>query len=149
MDYSDDSGGVSYELASIGNRFVARLIDDLMVLIATVVAGLFILPIGGESMLTVTSIGISVAYYWYFWTRKDGQTPGKSMMKIKVIKTDGTPLNDGDALLRVFGYYVGQFSLGLGYLWAVFDQNNQGWHDKMANTFVVVTEQEKKKFVRI
>ncbi len=141
MDYSD---GVTYELASMGNRFLARLVDDVIVLVGSVILGTVALPFGGEAAVTLTSIAVSAGYYWYFWTRRDGQTPGKSMLKIKVIKTDGTPLNDADALLRVFGYYVGQFSLGLGYLWAVFDQNNQGWHDKMANTFVVVTETEKK-----
>jgi uncharacterized RDD family membrane protein YckC len=148
MDYSDDSSGVTYELASMGNRFLARLVDDIIVLIASVVLGMFVLPFGGEAAVTATSIVISVGYYWYFWTRRDGQSPGKSLLNIKVIKIDGTPLNDGDALLRVFGYYVGQFSLGLGYLWAVFDNNNQGWHDKMANTYVIVTK-AKKKTVRI
>ena len=144
MDSSDYSGGVTYELASMGNRFLARLVDDIIVLVGSVIVGTVALVFVGEAAVTLVSIAISVGYYWYFWTQHDGQTPGKSMLNIKVIKTDGTPLNDGDALLRVLGYYVGQFSLGLGFLWAVFDENNQGWHDKMANTFVVVTKAKKK-----
>ena len=27
--------------------------------------------------------------------------------------------------------------LGLGYLWAIWDKQKQGWHDKMAGTVVV------------
>jgi uncharacterized RDD family membrane protein YckC len=66
-------------------------------------------------------------------------------MKIKVIKTDGAPLTVGDVLLRYFGYWIGSVAFGLGYIWAAFDAKSQGWHDKIANTYVVVADDEKKK----
>jgi hypothetical protein len=34
---------------------------------------------------------------------------------------------------------------GLSFIWAAFDAHSQGWHDKIANTYVVVADEEKKK----
>ena len=80
---------------------------------------------------------LSVIYHWYFWTRRNGQTPGKFALGIRVIKADGTPINDMDAVIRAIGYNVSWIFFGLGYLWAIFDKDKQSWHDKMARTYVV------------
>jgi len=129
---AQSSDTVSYELADLGTRLVAIIIDDILLL---VIGGVLYSIFGG----TGSGLGflVGLAYNWYFWTRKDGQTPGKSMMKIKVIKTNGSPISDSDAILRYIGYYISGLVLGLGYLWAIWDENKQGWHDKIANTYVV------------
>ena len=143
-------GSTTYELATIGNRFIAAIIDDLLLLVISFVIALILAPFLSDFTALILGIGLNAAYYSYFWTQNDGQTPGKRLMHIQVIKTDGTPLTLSDSLLRVFGYYVGRVTIGLGYLWAVFDANHQAWHDKMANTYVVVADAEKaKKFIEI
>jgi uncharacterized RDD family membrane protein YckC len=138
----EDTPGSSttFELAGIGSRFIALLIDDIILLVISFIVGLFLLPFLTDFTSLLIGVGLNAVYYWYFWTRNQGQTPGKRAVNIRVIKADGTPFSDADALLRVFGYYVSRISLGLGYLWAVFDANNQAWHDKMANTYVVVAD---------
>jgi uncharacterized RDD family membrane protein YckC len=133
----DNQGSTTYELASIGNRFVAAIIDDLILLVISFITAALLLPFLTDITSLLVGIVLNAGYYTYFWTQRDGQTPGKRVMNIRVIKTDGTPITVSDALLRVFGYYVGRITLGLGYIWAAFDANNQAWHDKMANTFVV------------
>jgi uncharacterized RDD family membrane protein YckC len=65
-------------------------------------------------------------------------------MNIRVIKADGSPITDVDALVRTLGYFVGEVTLFLGFVWAAFDANNQAWHDKMAKTYVVLTEAQNK-----
>ena len=125
-------GTSSYALATIGNRFIAAFIDGIIVGIIT---GL--LTSYGRGAGTIASFLIGAAYYWYFWTRQDGQTPGKKLMHIKVIKTDGTALTDADALIRYVGYGINTAVFMLGWIWALFDENNQGWHDKIAQTYVV------------
>jgi uncharacterized RDD family membrane protein YckC len=122
---------VSYELADIGPRFTALFVDAVILSV-----------IGSVGFLAVREPGIGVsflvgvAYYWFFLTRNNGQTPGKALMKIRVIKVDGTPITDGDAVLRYIGYILNNFFF-VGWLWAFFDDNKQGWHDKIAKTFVV------------
>lgn len=139
----DHPSETTYELASIGNRFIALLIDDLILLAASFGIGLLLVPFLTDLTSILVGVALNAVYHWYFWTRRDGQTPGKRARNIRVIKADGTPISDMDALIRVFGYYVGRITIGLGYLWAAFDANQQAWHDKMANTYVVVADPEK------
>lgn len=121
-----------YELAPIGTRFVALVIDGIILGIITgVLVGVGRQAGGGISFL------VGLIYYWYFLSRRGGQTLGKSVMNIRVVKTDGSPLTDSDAVLRYIGYYINSFVFGLGWIWALFDANQQGWHDKIVQTYVV------------
>ena len=152
---------LTYPLAPISKRFFAMLIDALILgLIGGVYGALFgpALPetatldeilisdafIQFQMSTMVASVLISAVYHIYFMTRTNGQTPGKQLLGIRVIKKDGTPITFIDALLRnVIGYTLsGMF--GLGYFWALFDSQKQGWHDKIAGTVVIVEPPQNK-----
>ncbi len=125
----------AYELADTGTRFIAIVIDGIILgIIGSLLFSSARWGGGGISLL------VGLAYYWYFWTRQDGQTLGKRVMHIRVIKTDGSPLSDSDAILRYIGYYINSAVFMIGWLWALFDADHQGWHDKIANTYVVRAE---------
>jgi hypothetical protein len=51
--------------------------------------------------------------------------------------TEGNPVFSGKALLRYVGYVVSGVALSIGFLWMEFDRKRQGWHDKLAGTYVV------------
>lgn len=69
--------------------------------------------------------------HWYF-----GQTIGKWMMGIEVTHHRHS-LSFSRSLLRSFGYLVsGSFTLGLGYLPALFRQDERTLHDLIAGTDV-------------
>jgi uncharacterized RDD family membrane protein YckC len=121
-----------YELADVGVRFVAIIIDGFI--LGLVTALLF--GAGGEVGGGLGFI-IGVAYNWFFWTRWNGQTPGKRMMGLRVIKADGSEMSDIDALIRGVGYYISGLMMGLGYIWALFDDEKRTWHDMFAGTLVV------------
>lgn len=127
----------TYELASLGDRFIALVIDSMIV---SAVGG--IVGVGGNALWGggVFSFILGAGFQWYFLTQQNGQTPGKMLMKIRVIKTDGTPISDADAILRYVGYLINSALAMLGWLWAAIDKKNQGWHDKIANTYVVKAE---------
>jgi uncharacterized RDD family membrane protein YckC len=131
---------VSYELADVTTRFIAIFIDGIILGIFT---GVFVGA--GKGAGAGISFIVGVAYNWYFWTRQNGQTPGKMLMNIRVVKTDGSPITDMDAILRYVGYYINSAVLMLGWIWALADSNHQGWHDKIANTYVVKAEKRKNK----
>jgi uncharacterized RDD family membrane protein YckC len=79
---------------------------------------------------------LTIAYYAGFWAWH-GQTPGKMILNVRVIRTDGTQVTLGYSLLRYLGYIISGVFLGLGFLWIAFDARKQGWHDKIAATYVV------------
>ncbi|MCL6558264.1 MAG: RDD family protein, partial [Firmicutes bacterium] len=35
------------------------------------------------------------------------------------------------------GKWISGLILGLGFLWILFDRDNQGWHDKLMSTYVI------------
>jgi len=82
------------------------------------------------------SLLIGVAYFVAFWVWR-GQTPGKMALSIKLIRTDGSKVTLGAALLRYLGYIVSSVIFFIGFIWIAFDSRKQGLHDKMADTYVV------------
>jgi uncharacterized RDD family membrane protein YckC len=54
-----------------------------------------------------------------------------------VVKIDGSYLDVSRAFIRYIGFFISQSAFGLGLLWAAFDPNKQGWHDKIAGTYVI------------
>ncbi len=120
--------------ASVGTRFVALVIDSIIIWAIGLIVGIFL----DEQILGV-SLGfiIGLAYNWFFWTQRAGQTPGKRAMNIRVVSTDGGRVSDLQAILRYIGYYISSLLLFLGWLWALVDRNHQALHDKLAGTYVV------------
>ncbi len=91
------------------------------------------------SSIKLGSLGILVGiiYFVYFWTRQQGQTLGHKVLKIRVVREDGKPIDITTAVIRYIGYIVSGVVIGLGFLWVIWDAKKQGWHDKMAGTIVV------------
>ena len=131
--YEKPKRAIDAPLASIESRFVALIIDS-MLLGAVAGAGWFGTRHGAGAGL---GFFVGLAYQWFFLTQNSGQTVGKMLMGIRVIKTSGEPLQATDAILRYLGTYLNSAVLMLGWLWATWDENRQGWHDKIANTIVV------------
>ena len=84
------------------------------------------------------NLAVSAIYNVVLMTLFNGQTLGKIVFGLRVIKKNGRRISVLDALLRnVLGYMLSQIFL-LGYIWAFTDRENQAWHDKMAGTVVVL-----------
>ncbi|MDX1994507.1 MAG: RDD family protein [bacterium] len=128
----------SYELADIGERFIALFLDSMLV---GIVGGFF----GAASNwwgAGIVGFLVGALYQWYCLTQRNGQTLGKQLMGLRVIKTDGSAINDAEAVLRFVGYYINSAILMLGWIWALFDKENRGWHDLIANTYVIKVRSE-------
>ena len=79
---------------------------------------------------------IKIAYLVIFWVWR-GQTPGKMLTGIKIIRTDSSPITWRYAFLRYLGYITSTITLCIGFIWIAFDDRKQGLHDKIADTYVV------------
>ncbi|MYF78639.1 MAG: RDD family protein [Chloroflexi bacterium] len=69
-----------------------------------------------------------------------GQSPGKVLAGIKVVRANGMDMGFGTGLLReTIGKLIAALPLivPLGFLWVLFDKENRGWHDKIADTKVI------------
>ena len=119
-------------------RFFAILIDGIGVgIIAAAISGL----VGADTRSTQyqgISVLLQAAYFTYFWSAAGkGQTLGSRALNIRVVKTDGSYLDYPGAFLRYVGFVIACVVFLLGVIWAAFDAQKQGWHDKIASTYVV------------
>lgn len=77
-----------------------------------------------------------LVYFAGFWMWK-AATPGSMLLGMKVVSVDGKPLSIKQVVLRLVGYAVSSIALGIGFIWIAFDEQKQGWADKIAKTYVV------------
>jgi uncharacterized RDD family membrane protein YckC len=66
-----------------------------------------------------------------------GQTIGKAVMGVRVVRLDGSAMTFKSGTVRWLGYFVSVITLGLGFVWVIVDSRRQGFHDRMANTSVI------------
>lgn len=125
----------SLHYAGFWIRFLAYLIDAI---ILTVIGSVLFGGVGmdGGNVASGGQSLIGLAYIIGFWTWK-GATPGKMICKLRIVDSEGKPIKIKTVLLRVLGYFVSGIVLCIGFFWIGFDAKKQGWHDKIAKTFVV------------
>ena len=104
--------------------------------------------LGASGLQWAVTIFFAPVYYIFFWTL-GGQTPGKALMGVRVVRLDGKPMTVGRSVRRFIGYGVCALSLGLGFAWAIIDDRRQGWDDKLAGTCVLYSWQARQNDVRL
>ena len=132
----------TFQYAGFWRRFLASFIDGIVLLIISASISIPFAALKNDALTVfsrIISLLISAGYYIFFWTNQDGQTLGKRLLAVKVIKENGGPIDIGTAVVRYIGYLISGFVLFLGFLWIGWDKRKQGWHDKIARTLVVKT----------
>lgn len=96
-----------------------------------------------QSRTIATRISISILYYIYsliyfalFWTLI-GSTPGKILLGLRILRTNGKKMTFFHSLVRAFSYYISAIVFFLGFIWIIFDKRRQALHDKIAGTIVI------------
>jgi hypothetical protein len=93
--------------------------------------------LGGVSDDLGLGFGWFALYFTAFTVLGRGQTPGKRLLGIKVLRLDNRPLGWWLAFER-FGGYAASFSTGLlGFAQVLWDRNRQALHDRAVGTVVV------------
>ena len=146
-----DASPIALEFAGFRLRLAAFIIDAVIVGVAiSIVLGPFkwlgwpqlwngnwywmVLPVIIASNLL--GFLMNAVYDVGFWAWR-GQTPGKMLLNIKVIRTDGSDVTLTYSIFRFLGYIISGALLGIGFLWIAIDPRKQGLHDKIADTVVV------------
>lgn len=136
--------------ADFGSRFLAALVDGIILAVVGFIVGALVGALFGGNIRSTRDLEnftllnnligavIGAIYPMYFLVTQNGQTPGKRMMRIRVVRKDGAKISWFDAFLReVVGKFISAFFLLLGYLWMLWDADKQTWHDKIASTIVI------------
>ena len=81
--------------------------------------------------------GLAALYFSFFIAWGRGQTPGKSLLNIKVIQLNNSQISLWEAFGRYGGYGAGLATGLLGFFQIYWDSNRQAIHDKIASTVVI------------
>ena len=144
-----------YPVAEFGRRSIAFGLDVFASLVASL-AALFVLSIGipappdglvGEDTARQDAIRLTVALALIFgylvypvisnWMFKS--TVGKRIMHLQVVDVGGQNVGLSRLLIRHVCYLVSAPVLLMGFISVLFDDSSQGWHDKLAGTYVTYT----------
>lgn len=142
---------MTYEIAGFGSRFLAALIDHLLLLVAFTLLGLLLafvsslsptIPIGPQETVVILLGSTSFLFLGYFilfemlW---NGQTPGKRQAGIRVIRDNGTPITLTESLLRNILRVVDllPFYYGIGLISTLLSRQSKRVGDYVAGTVVV------------
>jgi uncharacterized RDD family membrane protein YckC len=142
-----DSHAGLYPVASIDERRIAGLIDTACLLFAY---GGFLALFGsvhGEFTFSKLSAAVCFAtfalvYVQYFslFTVFGGTTPGMMMRNLQVVNFSGEPPSPRQMLWRAFGYILSAGTFFLGFLWAMWDEDELTWHDRLSHTYLGTEE---------
>lgn len=136
------AGMLPLHVAPFKDRFMAAFIDMALVLFAFL---LFLVvfvactahpPSGRPALIAASAalVGFIALYQWLFFTFAES-TPGMRVAKIALC-TFGEKNPDRKALQhRVGALFLAALPMGLGFLWALFDDDRLGWHDRMTQTY--------------
>ena len=84
-------------------------------------------------------LGFSTAYFVTSWSR-GGQTLGMRAWRLRAVSCDGGAIHWPRALLRFGVALISLGTLGIGFVWALFDVERRTWHDLATRTLVVRVE---------
>ena len=125
------------DYAGFWQRFLAELIDGIIVVFVGGVPGLIIGLLADSIALGYATY--LVVYVLYFaWGNGSGGTWGKQIIGIRVVsRKSGGDIGFGAGLVRVVVWWIGSIPFYLGWLWMLWDSQKQTWHDKAVGSIVI------------
>ena len=143
---------LNFPISSLGSRFVAALVDIIIIILINIIITFIFIPVSGSlssdnDYLYSLIIGfelllrfvLSFGYYIYFEYIWNGQTPGKRILNIRVMRYSGLPMNFSSSairnLMRIVDFVL--FASAIGFLILFLSKLSQRPGDFAAGTIVV------------
>ena len=146
-EIESNSNPGAHPVAPIDERRLAALIDLACLLFAYGGFLMLFSSLGGQFTLDKLSAAVYAAsfmavYVQYFalFTVFGGTTPGMMMRNLQVVSFSGEPPTPRQMLLRSAGYILSAGTFFLGFLWAMWDEDEFTWHDRFSRTYLAVAE---------
>jgi uncharacterized RDD family membrane protein YckC len=149
--------GIDMQVAGLGSRFVALLVDYIIWLIALITLIVIVSYVDpslshfselGEKWATAIVIFLLFLWYWGYFTLFEafwnGRTPGKRIVKIRVIQRSGRGIGLFEAMTRNLLRIVDQFPFiyVIGVISILVTRQHQRLGDLAAGTLVVHEQQQ-------
>jgi uncharacterized RDD family membrane protein YckC len=143
---TSENVGIGYDIAGLGSRFIAQLLDSLIVGVMAVIVDIAVLNSINASdpqdaalaFLAVAGVTLvlDIGYFAICEIATGGRTPGKSAGQLRVLDISGAAPTAGQLLLRNIARVV-DVTLGLGVVVMFWNSQSRRIGDLLAGTVVV------------
>ncbi len=146
-----------YNLAGIGSRFYAALLDTSLLLVI-IFLGFFVtyytqfelVSLLGNWLAAISGLVVFAlfwGYYMIFEITMNGQSPGKRALGLRVIKEGGYPISFADSAIRNLVRIIDFLPIGygVGLLSMLMNKNWRRLGDLAAGTLVIKDSAKSKK----
>lgn len=145
-NYNQENNTNNLELASIGARTKAFIIDDVLITVIILIIFWDSIASSGNDLASVLMVMnqfvmqvlvlkflYQTFFIWYY-----GATVGKIVAKVRVIDYDNySRVNLLQAALRSFARILSEMFFYIGFVFAFFNDGKQTFHDKISKTLVI------------
>jgi len=130
-------------VANLAQRRLAGALDSIF--LGLTCAGFVVLfrSLGGEitfakmdALVCLAVLCLFYGLYFFLFTTLAGATPGMQLCGLTIVRLDGTLPDTRQLVWRSFGYLLSGAALMLGFFWALWDEDNLTWHDRISQTYV-------------
>lgn len=141
-----------FEQAGFGLRYGAWMFDFLITLIGMMIFTFATTALSHRSVvgsnrdLVIVAVltVLLVVLNFVLLAGANGQTAGMRILGIYIMRIGGEPFTKKEAALRhLVGYPLSMAFFFLGFLWMLWDPRQQGWHDKLVGTIVVMSRTDR------
>jgi len=129
--------------APMSQRLVSGLVDAVIVFIATGAFALTFAEMAEEVPRSSMALACMLAAGGIFWLLFQytflvyrRATPGMDFAGLELCTFDGKATTMFERQSRAAASALSGFSMGLGYFWALVDEDRVGWHDRISQTHV-------------
>jgi uncharacterized RDD family membrane protein YckC len=156
-----------YEIAGIGSRFIGAVVDSIILVVSLMLLNIIlgvVLSVTGDveslflgdeneigwwsglvlAIYTLLNFGLIWGYYILFELLWNGQTPGKRVAKVRVVRMDGNPAGFIEIvvrnLVRIIDFLPGAYGIGLVTMF--FNRQARRLGDFAAGTLVIKEQPE-------
>jgi len=137
-----------FPIASLDVRQKAAMLDVALLLFSY--GGMLALfwVLGGrigfnklDVVVTGATLALFYAQYFALFTIFGGCTPGMMLSRLRVMSFDGGVPTSRQMAWRSFGYLVSAGTCFLGFLWALWDEDQLCWQDRISRTYLTPAEE--------
>jgi len=129
--------------ASLQQRFFAGVVDAGAVVLAAVIFAVTFIQLAEDDphsrlallFAVCVSAALWILFQYLFLVHGSG-TPGMRLAQLELATFEGRPVGAYARRWRALASTLSALSVGLGYAWALVDEDQLGWHDRITGTLV-------------
>ena len=137
-----------YPVAAIPERRAAALVDATLLLFSYGGMLALFMVLGGRIGFNKVDLAVAgatfalfYAQYFALFTVFGGSTPGMMLRGLRVVSFDGGIPTSRQMSWRSFGYLISAGTCFLGFVWALWDDDQLCWQDRISQTYLTPVEE--------